>query len=239
MSMTVADICKATADIVGLPRQASYYGSTNQNAVKTLQAVGDAGRDVSRGVDWVVLRREHTFTTDASSSYSLPTYFDRIINRTIWDRTNYRRLVGPVQPNEWQMYKSSAVTLPSLNKVFRFAADSSGTKVIEIYPDTDTGNTIAFEYIDQRHVKSTVGDLQTEILADTDEFLFDDEVVLAGSTWRLLKMLGLSYQTEFQEYRALLEERRSNDTGGAALSMRLSSVYLGLDPHTPENGFGS
>lgn len=239
MSKTVAQICEAAAEVVGLPRQTTHVGNTNQNARKILRAIKDGARDVSRDLDWVALRREHTFSTDASSSYSLPTYFDRLINNTIWDRTNYRRLVGPMQPSMWQVYKSGSLTLPTLDKIFRFAADSSGTKVIEIYPDTDTGNTIAFEYVDQRYVKSTTGDLQTGILADTDEFVFDDEMVEAATVWRLLKMLGLSYQTEFMEYKSLADERRSNDSGGQVLQMRVDRVYSGLDPHTPDTGFGS
>jgi hypothetical protein len=238
MSDTVAQIGNAAAEIVGLPRQTTFVGNSNQNAIKILRAVKDAGRDASRSIDWVVLRREHTFTTDASSSYALPAYYDRLINNTIWDRTNYRRLIGPVEPSVWQLYKSGSLTIPSLNKVFRFAADSSGNKVIEIYPDTDTGSSLAFEYLDSRSIKSSVGDLQEDIVADTDYFIIDDEVVEAATVWRLLKMLGLSYQTEFMEYQALIEERRANESGGQVLSMSLNSVYLGVDPNVPDTGYG-
>ena len=145
MSDTVVQIGNAAADIVGLPRQATLVGNTNQNAVKILRAVRNAQREVSRDFDWVVLKREHTFTTDGSSSYALPTYFDRILNGTIWDRTNYCKLTGPVRSNEWQEWKSGITTASSLEKIFRIYSDSTGTKVIEILPSDDSGSEIAFE----------------------------------------------------------------------------------------------
>ena len=239
MSSTVAQIGNAAAEIVGLPRQTTYVGNTNQNAIKILRAVKDAARDAGRDFDWVVLRREHTFVTDASSSYALPTYFERIVNGTIWDRTNYRQLIGPMTSTEWQKWKSGSVSGSSIDKLIRIYSTTSGVKNIEIYPSTDTGNTIAFEYIDSRNVKSSVGDLQEDIVADTDVFLFDDEVVEAGTVWRLLRMLGLSYGDEKAEYMALIDERRAKDVGAPVLDLQLSKVYMGFDPHVPDRGFGS
>ena len=239
MGSTVKQIADSAAETVGLPKTATYIGNTNQNAVKILRAIKDAARDVHRGNDWVTTRREHTFATTATSSYVMPTYFDRIVGETAWDRTNYRRLHGPLPPVEWQKYKSGNVTLSTISKLFRITSNDSGTKVLEILPTTDTGSTIVFDYITTRYVLSSSSDLQEGIEADTDTFVFDDELVEASATWRLLRMLGLGYQGEMQDYMALIQERKSRDGGAPRVNLQLSSVSRWGDPNIPDTGFGS
>jgi len=238
MSSTVLQIGNTAADTVGLPRQATLVGNSNQNAVKILRAITAAGRDAHRDFEWAQLKREHTFATDASSSYAMPTYYDRMILGTAWDRTQYRPLVGPLSSSKWQEYESGAIGVTGLSTLFRIYSNSDGDKVIEIYPSTDTGNTLAFEYIDSRRLISSSGDLQEDIVADTDVFVIDDEVVEAGTVWRLLRMLGLNYDDEKLEYVKLIDERRANDSGAPVLDLRLSGGSS-FDPHVPSTGYGS
>jgi hypothetical protein len=237
MGSTVLQIGNAAADIVGLPRMTTLVSNANQNAVKILRALKDAAKWASRDIDWITMRREHTFATTAASSYSLPDYFDRIVNGTVWDRTNYRQMIGPMTSTEWQKYKSTDAT--AVYSLFRIYSDSAGGKVIEIYPDTDTGNTIAFEYTDSRYVLSPTSDLQTNVQDDGDTFVFDDEVVEAGTAWRLLRMLGLNYDDEKAEYLKLIDERRANDAGAPVLDLQLGSSFMGLGVNIPPSGFGS
>jgi len=243
MAKTVLQIGNAVASACGLPQQTTLNGSSNQNAMRILQSVKDgAGRDVFRGQDWVNLQSEHTFATDASSSYDeLPSDFDRLINGTLWDRTNERPLVGPVTAQQWQRYESGLDGLTGLTLLFRIVGDGAGDKVIKIYPSTSTGSTIAFEYISNKYV----GDINTgqspkdAVDADTDYFLFDDDLVEVAATWRLLRNLGMTYADEKIEFEALMDERSANDGGAGSLSMRLRSTWQIRDPNIPDTGYGS
>ena len=239
MSSTVLQIGNAAAQIVGLPRQATLVGNQNQNAVKVLRALENAKREVSRDFDWVALKREHTFATDGSSSYAVPNYFDRIINGTLWDRTNYRSVIGPLSSTEWQKWESGTVSGTTYYKLLRIFSDSVGTKILKIYPSSDSGSTIAFEYIDSRAVIDPGGTLKEDITDDGDTFVFDDEAVEMSTTWRLLRMLGLNYDDEQGEYMRLVGERKANDGGAPVLNLSLDSIYMGFDPHLPDSGFGS
>ena len=242
MAKTVLQIGNAAAAACGLPQQTNLVGNNNQNALRILQSVKDAaGRDVSRGYDWANLQYEHTFATTAASSYDeLPADFDRIINGTIWDRTNERPVYGPVTAQKWQRYESGLDGLTGLTLLFRIVGDESGSKVIKIYPSTSTGVTIAFEYISGKYVLGPGSEqqLKSEVTDDGDTFLFDDDLVEVGATWRLLRNLGMTYADEKIEFDMLLDERSANDGGAGAVSMMLRSTWQIRDPNIPDTGYG-
>ena len=242
MGKTVLEIGNAAAAACGLPQQTTLIGNANQNAVRILQSVRDAaGRDVFRGQDWINLQKEHTFVTTAASSYDeLPVDYDRMINGTLWDRTNERPMVGPVTAQQWQRYESGLDGLTGLTLLFRIVGDGAGSKVIKIYPSTATGETIAFEYISSKYVldPDTVT-LKDEINDDGDMFLFDDDLVEVAATWRLLRNLGMTYADERIEFETLIDERSSNDGGAGSLSMQLRSTWQIRDPNIPDTGYGA
>ena len=247
MAKTVLQIGNAAAANCGLPQQTALYGNSNQNALRILQAVKDgAGRDVFRGNDWAVLQSEHTFSTDGSTAYAVPSDFDRLINGTLWDRTNERPLVGPVTAQQWQRYESGLDGLTGLTKLFRITGGVilvggfAGDKVIKIYPTTSTGETIAFEYISNEYVITAQdGNLIPEITSDINVFIFDDDLVEVATTWRLLRNLGMTYADEKIEFEALMDERMANDGGAGSLSMQLRSTWQIGDPNIPDTGYGS
>ena len=242
---TVLEIGNAVASACGLPQQVSYTDSSNQNAVRILQSVKDgAGRDVYRGQDWITLQREYTFPTTGTGGYEIPADYDRIINGTIWDRTNERPLVGPVTAQQWQRYESGLDGLTGLKLLFRIVGNIYSVggleKIIKIYPNTNTGTTIAFEYISNEYVLDTDGSTtKSEVDADTDTFLFDDELVEVAATWRLLRNLGMTYADERIEFETLMDERSSNDGGAGSLSMQLRSTWQIRDPNIPDTGYGA
>jgi len=245
MGKTVLEIGNAAASACGLPQQTSLIGNSNQNAVRILQSVKDAaGRDVFRGQDWVTLQNEHTFTNGSVPAvYALPTDYDRIINGTIWDRTNERSLVGPVTAQQWQRYESGLDGLTGLTKLFRiWNSESAGiiSKKIRIYPGDADGATIAFEYISKDYVVDpNVATFKDEVDDDGDSFLFDDDLVEVGATWRLLRNLGMTYADERIEFETLIDERSSNDGGAGSLSMQLRSTWQIRDPNIPDTGYGA
>ena len=245
MAKTVLQIGNAAASACGLPQQTNLVGNNNQNALRILQSVKDAAaRDVFRGQDWVNLQYEHTFVTTGASSYDeLPVDFDRMINGTIWDRTNERPVYGPVTAQKWQRYESGLDGLTGLTLLFRIVGDGEGSKVIKIYPSTSTGTTIAYEYISNKYVSDVVGagvtpDLKSEVNDDGDIFLFDDDLVEVGATWRLLRNLGMTYADEKIEFEALMDERMANDGGAGSVSMMLRSTWQIRDPNIPDTGYG-
>ena len=240
MGSTVLEIGNVAAAEAGLPQQTSLVGNSDQNAVRILRAVIEGASRSYKGQDWVSIQSQHNFTTDASAAYDLPTDFDRFINLTIWDRTNDRQVVGPVGPVEWQRLQARLAGLTGLEKFGRIVGNADGVKELWLYPDTDTGSDIYFEYISTKYIVDESGtDRKAAITKDGDTFLFDDDVVESATTWRLLRMLGLNYSDERIEFEDLLEERAANDGGAGEVNMQLGSRHWRGGPNIPKTGFGS
>ena len=103
--MSLLSICQNAADEVGIRRPTAIINAKR------------VGRElVKMNIDYLI--KEHTFPTVASQEiYSLPSDFDHFVPFTNWNRTTSRRMY-PIQPNEWQYFRSGLATV-SLNDRFR------------------------------------------------------------------------------------------------------------------------
>lgn len=240
MSTTVLDIGQKLSDDCGLPSYGNLVGNQQQNARKILRSISDGLLlDAFIDQDWEMLKKAGSVTTSGGgvTTYALPDDFERIVNSTIWDDTNYEPIRGPVDLVEWQELVKGSVQLSGLELVCRIqGALATNTKVITFYPDT-SASTVSFWYVSNKPVISSDGTLKTEISADTDQFVIPDEVVYAAAKWRLLRSIGMNFQDERIEYASILDDFSANDGGGKRISMVPRRHRLTVN--TPDRGFGS
>ena len=199
MSDTVLQIGEKLSDDVGLPRFTNLVGNSQQGARKILTSIRDGlSFDVFVDRDWEMLKNEATISVLGSgvTTYTIPTDYDRIINDTIWDETNYKRVRGPVDLREWQDYNKGFAQLAGLELVCRIQGNATGNvKVMTFYPDTSAA-TVSFWYISDKSVISSGGVLKTGIQSDDDQFIVPSKAVYAAAKWRLLRSLGQSFDDE-------------------------------------------
>lgn len=240
MASTILQIGHQVSDEVGLPRYDNLYANSTKNARKIFRAISDGLLlDAFRDVDWEILKEEGSVSTSGGgvTTYSLPSDFDRIVNDTIWDETNYLQIRGPVDKREWQDYNKGLAQLSGLELVCTIQGNlESNTKEISFYPDTSAA-TVSFWYISDKCVWSASGEAQNSITSDNDEPVIPEEVVRAAAKWRLLRMLGLDFQDERLEYYALLDDFKANDSGSKRVRMGRTIRYD--IANIPETGFGS
>lgn len=65
----------------------------------------------------------------AQSDYVLPSDFQRAVDDTFWDRTNYWKMRGPLSPQQWQWYKSSNLGYATIYRRYRFRRISGATRL--------------------------------------------------------------------------------------------------------------
>lgn len=236
--MSLLTVAQNVADEVGLPRPSAVIGSTDRSVRQILRFINRTGEALAKK-NWTVLQKENTFTTsNGTASYSLPSDYDRMLDFTAWDRTNYWNLRGPLSPREWQVYKSGLVANTTLRSRFRIKPD---TRVNKFFIDpTPTGsNSMVFEYVSNQWVKdSGNSNGKTAYAVDTDISLLDESLIELGAIWRMLDRKGFAYDEAKDEFERRVDQAFASDGGMAVLNM-------GRPPHVPlsrsnipEGGFG-
>lgn len=161
-------------------------------------------KDLVRRFDWQTLIREGSFSTLAAetqstlSAASADSDFYRFLPGTMWNRTRFWQVGGPLNEVEWQQKKAAAAAV-GVRNYFRIRGDS-----FLFFPTPTAGDSIKFEYITSKWCQSAALAAQTDWLADTDTALLDEEVIRMGVVWRFLKAKGLDYGEEFRSYEMAL-----------------------------------
>jgi hypothetical protein len=192
----------------------------------------------------VTINQPSSFTgsgqyTFGQSDYALPTGFSRPIDNTMWDRSRYWQMRGPMSPQQWQLYKSSIIGQASIQRRFRFR-QINGAMTFSIDPvPTDNGSPLVFEYVSNAWCQSETGVAQTQWQADTDTGILSEYLITLGTRWRVLRRLGFSYSEELSEYESELRKAMASDGGAAILSLVPRHGLNLLGPwNIPETGFG-
>jgi hypothetical protein len=193
----------------------------------------------------VTINQPATFTGSGiynfgKSDYDLPADFERVIDSTMWDRSRYWQMRGPLSPQQWQLYKSSIIGQASIQRRFRFRKVAGATRFSIDPVPTDNGSPLVFEYVSNGWCQSAGDVPQNSWLADTDTGILDEYLLMLGTRWRVLRRLGFSYNEELDEYEREVSKAIAADGGAAILSLVPRSGYHLLDPYSnvPETGFG-
>lgn len=237
--MSLLTVAQAVAEEVGLPSPSAIIGSTDKTAKQLLRLINRSGKRMAKK-NWAVLQKEHTFSTVASTaSYDLPTDFDRFLDGTMWDRSQYWDLRGPMSPREWQILKSGLVANGSVRSRFRMKPDTRVNKYF-LDPTPSSIRSMVFEYASTQWVKdsgNTTGKVAYAV--DTDVAILSEELIELDVIWRILSRKGFAYDEEKLEFEKALETAYAND-GGKNAPLNLGSLPRIPDSRTniPEGGFG-
>lgn len=172
--------------------------------------------------------------TFAKTKYAFPADYDRIIDRTEWDKTQHWRMIGPMTAQQWQWLKSGYIaTGPRIR--FR---QLGGT--YQIWPALSTAEYLGFEYISNFPVRTAAGVAKGDFTLDTDTCIFQDGLMITGlkKYYYNAKGLGGEYDTAFS---SLLGIAQANDMGSDTLSLggnRLASTLIGWE-NIPDSGFNN
>lgn len=236
--MSLLTVAQAVAEEVGLPAPASIVGSSNKTAKQLYRLINRAGKRLAKR-NWTILQTEYTFPTVASTaSYDLPSDFARFLDLTMWDRTSYWQLRGPLSAREWQVKKSALVASATLRSNFRIKPD---TRVNKFFVDpTPSGVvTMVFEYASNQWVKDAANaNGKTAYALDTDISLIDEELIELDVIWRFLRRKGFAYDEEYNEADGAIARAFAEDSKPGALDFGAPRPALAERLNLPEGNFG-
>lgn len=149
MSLSLSDLIKAAERRLQLPVSSIFVANADTDGnLKLLKACADETmQNVRDSFWWPQLTKEWTFTLATNTAgYALPGDFNQMVFATQWNRTQKWPLIGPLNSQEWQLYKSGLVANFPRQR-FMVRGWSATQFTIDPTPDSGlNGQTCVFEY---------------------------------------------------------------------------------------------
>lgn len=170
-------------------------------------------------------------------AFQTPADFERPIDNTMWDRTRYWPMNGPLSPQLQQFFKSSIYSNATIQRRFWFQR-INGIVYFVINPlPTDNGSQLAYQYVSSAWCQSSLGVPQNEWLADNDTGILSEYIMRLGVTWRALDRLGVDYSSALDDYTREVNKAVAQDGGGQTLRIVPSAQPFLLGPWSVQDGF--
>lgn len=194
----------------------------------------------SVGVDSVELSIPATGTatgvtlTFGQARYSLPSDFDRIENKTQYNKSNRWAIIGPKDAQEWQWLKSSYITTGPRMR-FRIM----GNKIV-VWPAPASNVVMGFEYVSNAWVSASDGTGKTKFTADDDTCIYPDQLIILGTKLKFFEIKGFDTTTLLADFARELTKFKAAQAGADTLS--LAPMYANVlltQNNLPDTGFGN
>jgi hypothetical protein len=229
--MTLLATINRAQDKLSLPRSTVVVSSTDQNVRTLLAVANEEGKDLMKRYPWQALTKEHTFTATAAAVQTdgIPADIGspmRFVTGTFFNRTNHRRVTGPLTAEEWQA--QLALTANLLTDSFRVRGGS-----MLITPTPAGTETYAYEYVSAYWVDTDDdGDGDANAWdADDDVGMLSEDIMLLGIVWRWRKAKGLDYAEDFNTYEMAVTDAIIRDGSKRTVSYAYDmSIYDNARP---------
>ena len=234
--MSLLTLTQAAADRIGIPRPSAIIGTSDTQIRQLLGFAQQEGKELSRRGPWQELTKEKSITATATETQTgaIPSDFERMIEGTFWNRTQDRRVVGPLSPQKWQMLQTGLYSL--VWDAFRIRSGD-----ILMSPAPIANDVLVYEYISKNWLTDASGVTEhSEWMADDDVALLDEEMMTLGLVWRFRKAKGLEYGEDYRSYEQLVERKMANDGSMGILDLngdRLDGAGGTYDPFIPEGSW--
>jgi hypothetical protein len=234
--MSLLTLIQAACDRSGITRPSVVVGSSDTQVRQLFGLAQQEGIELSRRGPWQRLTKEKTITATATETQSgaIPDDFERMIEGTFWNRTQDRRVVGPLSPQKWQMLQTGLYSL--VWDAFRIRGSA-----ILMSPIPQAGDSLAYEYVSTNWCTNAAGTVERAAWAsDDDAALLDEELMTIGVVWRFRKAKGLDYSEEFRSYELMVARKLANDGAMGILDLngdRLDGAGGVYDPFIPEGNW--
>jgi hypothetical protein len=170
----------------------------------------------------------------AQTAYDLPFDFERITNRTQWQKSKHWEALGPEDAQQWQWLKSGYI--------------STGPRVrwrildnqFQMWPPMNTQEYIGWEYKSKGWARSSTGVVKNSFTADNDTSVLDDRLIVLSTKLKYFQIKSFDTTALQQDYFRYLSVCKAQDKGAPHLSFAPypSKVLIGY-ANIPDTGYGT
>jgi hypothetical protein len=170
----------------------------------------------------------------AQTAYSLPPDFERITNRTQWDKTKRWEALGPEDAQQWQWLKSGYIsTGPRIR--WRILDNQ-----FQVWPPMNTQEYLGWEYKSKGWARSSAGVVKNSFTADNDTSVLDDRLIVLSTKLKYFQIKSFDTTSLQQDYMRYLSVCKAQDKGAPNLSFAPypAKVLIGY-ANIPDTGYGT
>lgn len=168
--------------------------------------------------------------------YAMPSDFDRLIDRTDWDKSQHWEMLGPETAQQWQWLKSGYI---STGPRVRYRVLG---QLFQIWPAIGATHTLGFEYVSNLWITATGGSTptKTSFTVDTDTCIFPDRLMVLGTKLKYFEIKGFDTTALWRDYNMQLDLAKAHDAGSPTLSLapKITSILVGYE-NIPDANYGS
>ena len=166
--------------------------------------------------------------------YDLPTDYESIVPRTMWDKDKHWEMLGPESPQQWEGILSGYIaTGPRVR--WRLLGS-----YFQIWPGFSNAELLGFEYRSNGWATSAAGVAKTSFTVDTDTCIYPSRLMVLFTKLKYFEAKGFDTTAMFRNYTTELEAAMALDMSAANLSFapKPGSVLIGWD-NIPDSGYGT
>lgn len=190
----------------------------------------------------VVMNREATATgttialTFSKVRFTVPTDYDRMVDKTQWDKDAHWEMIGPLSPQQQAWLRSGYIARgPRIRHWMQQG-------YFQIWPPLGEDENLAFTYQSKYWILATAATAVSKELytVDTDTCIFPDPLMRALIKLKYWEIKGFDTTAFRADYVRQLDIAKAMDGGSPTLSMnaRSSDALIGWN-QIPDAGFGS
>lgn len=187
------------------------FASSQQVAVELADLSNEVATDIMKGNEWRNLTKVYTISGSNSTSFPLPSDYDRMLASTQVDDpgTWFWGYEPFIDVNEWMRYTNG-----------QYQSFTPGGWIIiggevQFYPAVS--GSFTFPYISNLYARDEEGTLKAEFDRDNDTFVLDERLLTLGMIWRWKEQKGLEYAEDMQTYELALAQAQARDRGSYVL----------------------
>jgi hypothetical protein len=172
--------------------------------------------------------------TFSQTKYALPGGFDRLIDRTDWDKSKHWEMLGPITQQQLEWLKSGYISTGPRIRYYVMG------NYFQIWPPLNTNEYLGYNYVSSYWAASSSGASQGSFLADTDTCIFPDRLMTLALKLKYFEAKGFDTTAYYRDYQMQLDIAKANDSGSPILSYapRISNILIGWE-NIPDSNYGS
>jgi hypothetical protein len=166
--------------------------------------------------------------------YSLPSDYESLVPRTMWDKSKKWEMLGPEDAQQWEWLLSGYIsTGPRIR--WRLLGE-----YFQIWPGMSTAEYLGFEYRSKGWAESSTGTVKNSFTVDTDTCIYPDRLMVNATKLKYFEAKGFDTTAMMRNYLTEMEAAKALDMSSANLSLapRPGTVLIGYD-NIPDSGYGT